>query len=555
MSNPNAVLMIIKGIAKVPQDTASSEQGLDSINLLDPSGFSCDEYVMQTPNLKSGATWMDSPIVDGRTLVSGAFDNVTETIRLALNAGSLVQMAALLSKLAQFRQNCNDFWDTFAQIEPIYLKHQIEGEPGPRFALLYNIDIHLEQPISPGEPNRIITLSIERESYWRGLAPGDNPRRWTIENFFSGQTWNNTNADLLSGGNHLVDGTIQNRLEWNTTQTALLTKNYLDIPAASIPGDAPALVEMAIQRVVGSATSINRIYLGKSSKPDLSVSGTERKVNYILVAADGSSGTDATDANDTGAPIESSTGVNKRKAVSFATVTALATRVSWTPASTGTYFDLSTLRGRFMVFTRARLSTASTVELNLVLTDDNGVVTYPSATLTGVGAGGTGNTTAWEVVYLGLLTFPFNEQRIVIGNDGLGVEVPTSGSTPTLSLQAERVGGAVNLYIADVIFIPIDEGSWIQESGAVLGPNNSFIYDNTGYYLHGRPGTYISDDNSSTTENVGSEFYLVPNQRNRLVMLLDISAALTGSGPQSTIDNAYRFRINIVPRWVGLRTV
>lgn len=548
------ILMLVKGVQKTPGDSTSSEAGLDSIDLLDPNGFSCNEYEIKVPTMKSGAIWADSPITDGRTLIAGALGNVIETLRLELTAGTLVQMAAMLERLLRMKQDCNDFWDTFGQIEPVYIKHQIVGEPGARYALLYDIDLAISTPLEEEQPSRSITMVIEREYGWRGIAPGDNPKRWTIENYFDGQTWNSANANLLSGDNHLAVATIQNRMEWNSSQSALLSQNYMDIPAAAIPGDLPALVEMTIQKVVGSSTGINRIYLGKTSKPDVLVSGAEKKVNYILVAADGGSGTDASDANDTGAPIESSSGTNRRKAVTFATVTTNATRVTWTPSSVGTYFDLSTLRGRFMAYVRARLSAASTVTLNLAVDDDNGSITYPTATLTDVGAGGTGNTTAWAMLYMGVLTFPFNEQRIVIGNDGLGVDVVISGATPTLSLQAARTGGATNLYIADLILIPIDEGAWIQESGAVMGSNTSFIYDNTGYYLHGKPGAYISDDNSLTTENRGTEFYLTPKQRNRLVMLLDISPALTGGGPQSTIDNEYRFRVNIVPRWSGYRT-
>lgn len=548
----HAILKIVKGVQKIPGDASSAEQGLDEINLLDPNGFACDEYDMKLPALKSSAVYADSPLTDGRTLISGTLGNVTETIRLQLSAGAIIQMAAMLSKLGRFKQDCNDFWDTFGQIEPVYIKHQVVGEPGPRYALLYDIDIDPgQQPLIPSEAKRTVTLVIEREYGWRGLAPGDNPKRWTIEQVMEGQKWNSANADLLSGNNHLAVQAVQNRMEWNTTETALLSQNFMDIPATAIPGDLPALVEIAIQCETVHANGLNRIYIGKSSKPDLLLSGTELKPSYILVAADGTSNTDATDANDTGAPIEAVSGVNRRKTISFATAT-LQNRITWGPNQTGTSFVLSSLRGRYMAFIRARLSAASTVTMNLYLQADSGSVTFPSYTLTGVGSGGVGNTTFWQNIYMGIVTFPHNEQRVSILDNGRGIDLSGGGD---LILQAERTGAATNLYVADLILVPIDEGVWLQQSGEAIGIN-SWFYDNTGYYLHGRHGGFSGDTYSiAPTEQRGSEFYLTPGQRNRLVMFADLSPNLAGTEAESGIDAAFRFRVNIVPRWSGLRDI
>lgn len=549
----HSILQIVKGIQRTPGDSSSSEQGLDSIDLLDPKGFSTDTYEMKIPALKSSAVFADSPLSDGRTLIAGTLGNVIETIRVTLTAGTIVQLSAMLSKLLRFKQDCNDFWDTFGQIEPIYIKHQVNGEPGPRYALLYDIDIAIDSVVNPSDPQRDITIVIEREYGWRGLAPGDNPKRWTIEQVMEGQKWNSTSAALLTGDNHLADQVIQNRLEYNTAGSALLTQNYMDIPATSIPGDLPALVEIAIRAETVTANGLNRIYVGKSSKPSLQGPAGEVKANYILVAADGGNNVDAVDANDTGAPIEASSGINRRKTISFATTTTLADRITWTRSLVGTDFEMASLRGRFMVFVRARLSAASTVTMNLRVQSDRGSFSYPTYTLTGVGSSGTGNTTFWQSVYMGIVTFPFNEQRIIIGDDGLGVDTSSGGD---LILQATRVGVATNLYIADLILIPIDEGAWLQQSGEAIGAGNSWIYDNTGYYLHGRHGEYIEDNFSvATTEHRGSEFYLTPGKRNRLIMYADLSPNLAGTEAESGIDASFRFRVNIVPRWSGLRDV
>lgn len=550
----NAILQIIKGVAKIPQSSTSAEQGLDSINLLDPLGFACDTYEMQIPNLKGNAVWADSPLTDGRQPTSGALGNVTETIRLNLTAGTLVQMAAMLSKLVQFRRDCNDFWSTFYQIEPVYLKHQVIGEPGPRYALLYNIEINIEQPLNSNDSNRIITLSIEREPYWRALAPGDNPKRWTIENFFTGQTWSPATSVLTSGSNHLFNGTVNNRTEWNTTQTALLSQSYVDIPASSIPGDAPALVENCILLSSGSGT-VSDIVVGLTTKPDLVIdaAGSVRIPNYNLNGADGTVGTDTTAAADTGAPVRSSSGVASRLNCTFATVATSAERVRWDPARVGTYFDFSTLRGRYMVFLRARLSAAGTVTLQLNTQGSIGEYTSPLFTLTDNGSGGTGNTTYWKAAYMGVISFPISNQPIPINDSGIGIEVPTSGATPILRVYAARTSGTPVLYISDLVFIPIDEGSWLMNSNAYLGVGNGFILDDTGYYMHGKTDVFFDAQGVVSSEGRFSNFYLAPKKRNRLVFLFSFDA-FNGTPFHSDIRNVYSITLNIVPRWQGLRT-
>lgn len=543
-TSPNAILELIKGIAKVPGDTNSAEQGLDSINLLDPLGFSCDTYDIQLPNLKNSAVWADSSITDGRTLISGALGNVTETIRLELTAGTLVQMAAMLSKLVKFQQDCNDFWDTLTQIEPVYLKHQVEGEPGPRYALLYNIEINVESPITPGVANRTVTLSIEREFGWRGIAPGDNPKKWTIQNYFTGQTWDSADAALTTDGNHLLFQIINNRREWNTAQTAVISKNHVEIPAAAIPGDLEALCFISAIVTGASALSSQVMYIGRSSKPDLLLNtGATRTPNYILNAADGTGGTDATNAADTGAPrIASGGGGNFRVNISFATASD-AQRVSWTGATQG-YFDFSSNRGRFIALLRCRLSAAGTVTMHLGLTSGTTSLTnYPVTTFTEVGTGGTGNTTAWGMAYLGEITLPPSEERVIAWTDGLGV-LASNNANWSLGVYAARTSGTPTLYISDLILIPIDEAAIAIDNGQLV---TGFGFDNTGYTLHGKPGECAQIGGVLSAALSGTGITLKPKVINRLYFIE------TGNGGLAEIIPFIEVRINIVPRWSGLR--
>jgi len=563
-TSPNAILQIIKGVAKVPGDTNSAETGLDSINLLDPLGFSCDTYDIQLPNMKGGAVWADSPLTDGRTLISGTLGNVTETLRIQLTAGTLVQMSAMLSRLGRFRQDCNDFWDTFGQIEPVYIKHQVEGEPGPRYALLYNIEINVESPIDPGESNRMVTLSIEREYGWRGLAPGDNPKRWAIENVFSGQKFNSNTADLMSGNNFLhYETDIWNRAELRTTQNGYNVKNFVVIPGSRIPGDLPALLCLSYTRSQTDITDSNLI-ISKNTKSDTTNINRTTSTNQIMIhvfnAADASLGTDTTLAADTGAS-KGITGLQRRSQTTFATAT-LISRLAWASAQYSTNkLNLSVLRGRYAVFARARVSAVSTTcVLQLYITETGGLVqALTPVTFIDDGSSGTGNTTWWSLAYLGQVSLPSSDRKTIVSANGLGINVEENGLEITIALYASRTAGAGSLYVNDLIFMPIDEGATMLSSAGNLGTTNGgAVYDNTGYLRHGMTGDIaISTTNGAAELNrlamSGTPIYLTPGVDNRIEFFnydaaTNLSLAVFGGA-------GVIIRASIVPRWSGLRDV
>lgn len=567
----HAILKIVKGVQKTPGDTQSAEVGLDEIDLLDANGFACDEYDMKLPALKASAVYADSPLADGRTLISGALGNVTETIRLQLTAGTIIQMAAMLSKLGRFKQDCNDFWDTFVQIEPIYLKHQVIGEPGPRYALLYDIDVDVDTPLIPSEAKRTVTLSIERETYWRGIAPGDNPKHWSyIANNQEGQ-WSAIKAHLLTGVDHLVTGTIQNRAELNAAVSGFASQNFIDIPAAKIPGDAPALVSISVQQAV--AVSATTLLVGKSTTRKTGNTSRFTGVNQLTIftfnVGDSNGGsTDTTLAADTGAP-DNKSGTNQRSVTTFATVATMTSRLSWFPSSNEPNgFSAAVLRGRFMVYARARVSAAASVRLQMSVTQGSGtdqLVTTP-VTLSDLGAGGTGNSTDWALVYLGVIGIPFTDKRTSVGADGRGIWIdPVGTSEIELKIAAARDSGAGSLYVSDLIFIPIDEGAIKIVGGFAVGTGATnllaWVYDNSGYFTHGTPSDYAAIQNNTASSGAtfeadsaefsGSSLYLTPGVDNRLYFLAYVESTKR-SFPFD--PSASSVRVNIIPRWQGYRT-
>lgn len=560
-----AFLKIVKGVPKVSQDSSSSESGLDEIDFLDPNGFALDAYDIKIPALKSSAVYADSPLTDGRTLISGTLGNVKETIRLTLNSSTLIQSAALFSKLMRMKQDCRDFWSTFAQIEPVYIKHQVEGEPGPRYALLYDIDVDMESGTDPGQPIRIVTISIEREFGWRGIAPGDNPKRWAIENIFTGQTFRAANASLLSGNDFLfIESNILNRAEQNAAQTSYNTKNFVDIPASKIPGDLPALV--CFEYGNSSSTTATALYIAKSTKKNTGNVSRQTGVNQYIVrvfnAADGSMGTDTTLAADTGASAGTS-GLQRRSQTTFATAT-LVQRLGFQLR------NMAVQRGRYIAFARARLSASSTtVQLQLSVTEVGAAVQLIGSPVSFTDEGapsGTGNTTLWGLIYLGVFNIPSDNRRTVVSPNGMGINVSSSTSDDiTLGIYAARTAGAGALYINDLILLPIDEGiinlvSTGQGITAPATPSGGLVYDNTGYMTHGRPDEYAvlasaASANYSEYDRLqpqGQPIYLTPGIDNRLEFL-----AYTDSTKRSNIASptAVTLRLSIVPRWAGLRDV
>lgn len=553
----HAELKIIKGVAKTPGDTQSAEVGLDVIDLLDPAGFSLksDGWSMNRPSLKNGGLWSDTNLAPGRSLIAGEDGNVTETMQVTLMPGSMPVLAALQSKMERFVQDVRGFQDSFGQIEPVYLKHQVLGEPGPRYALIYNIEVAIEDPDNLTTPIRDLTVTIEREPYWRGLPPGANPKQWAIENIYNTK-WLTGNYQLLSGTNHLAITNLKNRAEYNGV--IFTTENWINIPADRIPGDAPALIHVSVQQAV--STNATTLMIGKMSKPVegniLRATGLNMPPFYNLNAGDSVSLiADTTLVADTGAP--SGIPGSFRASIAFTTSAAMTDRLIWP-------LRLTPNRGRFAAFLRARVSATGTVaSVQLTTKIDTLPTTTTPVTVSDAGAGGTGNTTDWSLVYLGYISVPNNNLRLATDANRGGISID---STIAFTIAASRTAGAGSLYIGDLVLFPIDEGAFVINSSIVVGTGASglrcWTYDNTGCLSHGalddcaviqslQAGTDTAT-NIEYPEFSGQSIYLTPNVNNRLYFL-----AYVNSTKRSFINDpsTMTVRVNIIPRWTGIRDV
>lgn len=552
-------LSIIRGVYAAPGDTNSVEPAIVTLNLMSNNtgiALKADGWSPNIPSLKDSGVWADSPISDGRKLISGVNSNVVETMQLTITGATFKDVTAWLSALRNMMQDARDFWQANAQIDPVYLKWWASCGAGAQYALIYNMDMKPTYVQSP-TPTLDVTLTIERETFWRVIPPGANPKQWTYE-ARTGVVYDYTKAQIGNQSDQLlVTPQIQARSEFTTSAAeTLLSNNAIVIPAASIPGDAPALLEIEGN---GTSTRTNFI-MGKKTRNIRQYTINNIVQNTIFTAPDGTLGTDATLANDTGAVKAMGAANAQRVAISFATATN-ALRWRALNSSVSSINSINRFIGRWQVFLRCRQSAGTTGDITMylrygsqVLLDTDGVkmnVVSPPVT-----TGGTGNSTDWGLVYMGVVDIPFAVGKANV-NSGYRTSSGGQGLDPAqqsfdFGLFALRSTGAGVLYLCDLILIPIDEGSiCIEQADGTAG--NGMLYDETGYGTHGLLDPYVSSgsygDTQSAVSFYGTGIQLTPNVENRIYVIP------YNSSKQSRATDFTTFTADIIPRWQGIRGV
>lgn len=575
-------LRILWGVPVTPLDTASAEQGIRSISLTEPSGFCVlaeGGYTPQRPSTKNGGVWLDSALTDGRIPILESESNVTETIQLTLSSGSINSLNMQLLQLDWFIDQVGLFWTTARQIQPIYLMHQVVAEPGPRFALIRNMEYSVDDPDSLETPMRYVTLTIEREPFWRGIPPGANPKMWT---FYSrdGDMSNFTvnSADLGRGTDALVVKTINNRMEFNpATYLTTYSQNYVDIPANLIPGDAPALAFIDVSANGNSPSNAALVMCGRSTKPTVVVNRanagsskvdlqqTTRIPTTFLNAGDGQVGTDTTlqtTATSGGGNISNgTTGTRAFSRTTFATATD-QTRMTFGVDNYTT--DIHILRGEYVAFIRARQNAGAFGNITMYLRVNYSSGVQQVSLLPTNPIVSSGGVSEWYLHYLGVVNIPLSEDRTAVSMEGWGVNVDNVIPTISFDLQASRASGVATLDLLDLFLLPKDEGAFILNNDSGLGMSD-FVSDTTGYLSRGRPqfAGYLVDKDSINggydaapyqANTQGTPLTLDPQVNNRLYFVTGVVDTATNN-LESRPDEVTDIRVNIVPRWSGLRDV
>lgn len=549
-------LMLVRGVGQtVATVTVSNgfqfpntEQPIDTIDLLSMGAgisLATDGWSPTIPATKGGAIWADSSVEDGRKPISLANGNVIETLNLLITGTTTTEAANYLRVLHLFMKRCRDFWEVTNEIEPPYLRWWASGAPGRQFALIYNIEAAYTWGDSE-TPVINVVLTIEREPYWRGeVPPGDNPKRWT--------SYAN-NADYLSdprlfSSPFLVsegDGlsTLQNMNEYNAAATAFTTRCYFEVPAADIPGDAPALVWFN----TFEENSNNSGLIAGVRSVNLDFETTNRPVYANTLNASDTSytlGTDATRANDTGSVKAPGAGTAQRVEVSFATATDQL-RFTWGPDVVNKYV------GKWAVYLRCRQVNGTAGQILMYLR----VSEHPTTLVTGERLpttspqllGTNAATATWGLSYMGILQLPSYNSKAQQHIAGSGM---ADSNALNFGLYAQRTAGTGVLYFADLILIPLDECAF---QALPRNSSDTFYIDTTGYMDRALGGDTVLSL-ASATVGEGADFRgraltLQPGVTNRVYYLITSS-----DGLQSDVDYELQFLIHIVPRWSGIRDV
>lgn len=566
------ILEIVKGVPAAPGDPNTAEQPLETLNLLDGAntiGLQTDGWAPNFPALKGGGLWANSAVSDSQTPLSNAVDKVTETMTLIMGNTVLAQRNMVLKKLAQLIKSIRDFWATEWQIQPVYLKMQAAGAPGPQYCLIYNLEL-----AERGDPFNTLnawefTITIDRYPYWRPIPPGSAAKEWTLA--FQGkirgtQDFNYDDLNLVTGTNHLVYDEIQNREELDIANyVTKLVKSYITVPAASIPGDAPALVSLSFEP--GFTQDAMRLFIARDTKPLTAIKrdGTTRARAYFLNVGDAEVASLTKTLSASLGNVSNGSNSNAYYGLNGTLGAAATATAKWGVLSATNFYrpDMQLFRGRLAFFARV-LATGGAdddVKAKLIISENYLNVTDFQQEGTEVGIRNGAGGSSWELVYLGTFNIPFNTNaQVDVDGRGLFISPNTADANLYLELQLRNSSaGNRNVQALDIVALPVDE--CFAEMNLFVDVKYIFVMDNTGYLSHGKPEAvgkayYGTQGWTFSLEYKGDDLTLVPNQDNRLVFLYNIFVTTEEISANHPVGEApMKVRLDIVPQWIGIRDV
>lgn len=612
-------LAIIKGYPTPTTTTElnSNEDVLDTLDMLSGGkgfGIAPRGWIPQFSQLKDGGLFADNPLIDNDVYLNGSMGKVTQTMTLLCAGASPKGRYYLESKLRSLNAAAAEYHYTQHQHTPVYLKWTAPGGSGPQYTLIYNIQIAQNREPFEASKSTELTITITHEAEWWPIPPGSTPRLYANEKGYAGSNPLSLIPTAGGGATFMVSETISGAtivLDGPVISSGgVYYQSYIDIPAALIPGDAPALALFYFGGVGNdSLTGINykqSYIIGRRTRGlglQTKVSGTTRSSFPVntwparVVTTSGvrgmletTAGTDATYQTDTGVYSNGDaafgTGgstTRERLRVTFATATDQI-RLTWKT-------DMATFAGRWHAFLRGHQSGGTFGQVSVYLQygyDGNDVQTNPvNPTLQAVVT----NTPYWPLVDLGIVTFPPDNTRApvnltgnsssVLGDAGLLVNDVQSGAggaeNLTVRLRASRSGATAELYVADLVLIPIDEAaayisyeSLVTQLGSAYSLQASYL-DTTRHMARGLEDIYCAGYTtgsglSQAPEISTAQFYLRPGVTNR-IYILSTSDAISASPPtakrSAIVANVggggaamdkITVAVDIIPRYYGVRT-
>ncbi|MEA1998238.1 MAG: hypothetical protein U9N61_02780 [Euryarchaeota archaeon] len=165
--------------------TLTLTDGTSSVDLLDTSGFQVliDGSSLVEPSART--IYNSSMFADGRSPVMRSANNVTASYRVRLEGTSHDNLASQIQTLVRLIRKARNYHMKAWQQTPVYLQTQTTGETNTRYTLIYDGTIEIEDsvfdpPVDPGNRINEITVTLEREPYWRSHAPHTMPDAITL---------------------------------------------------------------------------------------------------------------------------------------------------------------------------------------------------------------------------------------------------------------------------------------------------------------------------------------------------------------------------------------
>lgn len=253
--------------------------GTDTVDLLagqDEYGLHLAEWEPATAGYKGGGAFRDSPLAHGRRIVGKYFENVIETMTIAVKGNSADDMAFRLSQLRQLLEQASDYWIAPYPTTPVWLIAKASKETNTRYALVqqgrvatdknYYATPFLQPGCDAAMPD--LQLTIER-GHWQSSEPGErecaNPLKPVSKTF----------TVLESGDDAFVIDAlsfIQTTATYLATGSAGPAQSYqtgIRFKNVTIPQSAKILsAHILFESLGGSSTTINlRIYGELSASP------------------------------------------------------------------------------------------------------------------------------------------------------------------------------------------------------------------------------------------------------------------------------------------------
>lgn len=551
MTQPFQELKIIKGLPPAAGDTDSAEEGQVTIDLMSAGGLMVKTDGWRPNGLTHTTVDSNSVLVDGIVPLVGKEEAINEIITCFVTADSMAAMAGRLVSLNRVIADCHAFWESTAQIEPVYIKWWAGGAPRAQYALIYRMNLQAVEASRDLTSQFDVTIELFREPFWRPLPPGANPILWHLRDR---NDYDLSALSLAQNTDHFHYEVIENRHEWDSADTQeTRSKNYIQIAKEDIAGDAPALAYLSFDvehSAVPSLPSPHNIYINRTTKTKRFTVGSDGFQPTTILNMSDYHATLATPTTDASCGVSSRTDAT-REHLAY----TIAGSTQQNAVITLREYILN-LRGSWAALLRCRQATGSAGDVKVRLRFTDGLdQTLEYADMPVMASAVSGCRYKYGLSYLGTFQIPLHQG---VSNSPLGTGLDRSYRTQIhIDVDNTNASGR-DLIFLDMILLPLDEPNAriVRTTGQVVD-RQSFI-DNTRYSSHGisegLAGTIVEalPQIFGTYEIQGNLPTLIPGVDNRLNFLhVWTDDTDVWSEPDST-DNDMVIRLNIIPRWRGV---